>query len=73
MAWNWRRGYEQVAGAQSDMAWFYTWAGAVMARDLAPRVSDPQSWWQPQHLEHIHSWTAEWRQRAERSVGRPEQ
>jgi len=49
---SWRRGYEQVGGAQSDMAWFYVWAGAVMMRDLAPRVSDPQSWWQPQHRAH---------------------
>jgi aminoglycoside phosphotransferase (APT) family kinase protein len=68
-AWSWRRGYAQVAGAQSDMAWFYAWAGAVMARDLAPRVGDPQSWWQPQHLERIHDWTAKWQQRAEQSAG----
>jgi hypothetical protein len=68
LARSWRRGYEQVAEALSDMAWFYVWAGAVMQRDLGPRMSDPQSWWQPQHLEHIKDWTAMWRQRAERSA-----
>jgi hypothetical protein len=71
LAWSWRRGYEQIAGAQADMAWFYVWAGAVMVRDLAPRVSNPQSWWQPEHLEHIQNWTAMWKRRAERSVGSP--
>jgi aminoglycoside phosphotransferase (APT) family kinase protein len=65
LARSWRRGYEQVAGALPDMAWFYVWAGAVMLRDLAPRVRDPQSWWQPQHLDQIQSWTTMWRQRAE--------
>jgi aminoglycoside phosphotransferase (APT) family kinase protein len=71
LAWSWRRGYEQVAGTLTDMAWFYVWAGAVMARDLAPRVRNPQSWWQPRHLEHIQSWTARWKQRAERSASSP--
>jgi aminoglycoside phosphotransferase (APT) family kinase protein len=65
---SWRRGYEQVGGALSDMAWFYVWAGAVMVRDLGPRVRNPQSWWQPQHLERIQDWTARWKRRAERSA-----
>ena len=68
LARSWRRGYEQVAGRLADMAWFYAWAGAVMVRDLAPRVSDPQSWWQPQHLEYIRGWAEAWRRRAERLV-----
>jgi aminoglycoside phosphotransferase (APT) family kinase protein len=68
LTWNWRRGYEQVAGALPEMAWFYAWAGAVMARDLAPRVSNPHSWWQPQHLAHIQHWTAAWKQRAEEAT-----
>lgn len=68
LARSWRRGYEQVAGALSDMAWFYVWAGAVMLRDLGPRVSNPQSWWQPRHLQRIQDWTAVWRRRAEQSV-----
>jgi aminoglycoside phosphotransferase (APT) family kinase protein len=68
LARSWRRGYEQVAGRLSNMTWFYVWAGSVMVRDLAPRVSNPQSWWRPRHLEHIQDWTARWRQRAERSA-----
>ena len=71
LASSWRRGYQQVAGPLSDMAWFYVWAGAAMARDLAPRVSNPDSWWQPRHLQQIQSWTAMWRQRAERSTDHP--
>lgn len=67
LAWSWRRGYEQVAGRLVDMPWFYAWAGAVMARDLAPRVSDPQSWWQAHHLAAIQEWTSRQQQRAERS------
>jgi aminoglycoside phosphotransferase (APT) family kinase protein len=69
LAWSWRRGYEQVAGPLSEMAWFYAWAGVVMARDLAPRVSNPQSWWQPQHLTRIQDWTAGWKRRAEETAG----
>ena len=68
LTWSWRRGYEQVGGVLSDMAWFYVWAGAVMVRDLAPRVSNPQSWWQPQHLEQIQDWTTTWKQQAEQSA-----
>jgi aminoglycoside phosphotransferase (APT) family kinase protein len=70
LARSWRRGYEQVAGTLSDMAWFYAWGGAVMARDLAPRVSNPQLWWQPRHLQRIQNWTAMWNQRAEQSAER---
>jgi hypothetical protein len=71
---SWRHGYEHVAGGVSDMAWFYVWAGAVMLRDLAPRVTDPQSWWQAQHLAHIQDWTTRWKLRAEQSAecGTPE-
>lgn len=65
LALSWRRGYEQVAGALPDMAWFYAWAGKVMARDLARRVSDPQSWWQPGHLAQIRDWAAAWERRAD--------
>jgi aminoglycoside phosphotransferase (APT) family kinase protein len=64
LAWSWRRGYEEVAGPLQEMAPFYAWAGAVMVRDLAPRVTDPQSWWQPHHLEQIRGWTRRWKQHA---------
>jgi aminoglycoside phosphotransferase (APT) family kinase protein len=68
LMWSWRRGYIRAGGGVSDMAWFYVWAGAVMLRDLAPRVRDPQSWWQPAHLQHVQNWTTTWRQRAEQSA-----
>jgi aminoglycoside phosphotransferase (APT) family kinase protein len=64
LARSWQRGYEQVAGPLADMAWFYAWAGAVMVRDLAHRVDDPQSWWEPRHLAQIQGWADQWRLRA---------
>jgi aminoglycoside phosphotransferase (APT) family kinase protein len=66
LARSWRRGYERVAGPLPDLAPFYAWAGAVMARDLAPRVSNPQSWLRPDHLRQIERWTAAWKERAGR-------
>jgi aminoglycoside phosphotransferase (APT) family kinase protein len=68
LAWSWQHGYAQVAGRLGEMALFYAWAGAVMVRDLAPRVTNPQSWWQEHHLEHIREWTIKWKQRADRFV-----
>jgi aminoglycoside phosphotransferase (APT) family kinase protein len=47
-----------------DMALFRAWAGAVMVRDLAPRVARPDSWWQPRHLQAVRRWTARWKRRA---------
>lgn len=61
---SWRRGYAEIGGAPSDMAWFYAWAGAAMMRDLAPRVASQQSWWEPRHLAQIQRWADMWRQRA---------
>jgi aminoglycoside phosphotransferase (APT) family kinase protein len=56
----WQRGYEQAAGPLGDMALFYAWAGAVMQRDLAPRLAsaphDP--------LARVRRWTNEWKRRA---------
>jgi len=72
LAWSWRHGYEQAAGRLSNMAPFYAWAGSVMVRDLAPRVTDPQSWWRPQHLEHIERWATTWQQRATRAESNPQ-
>lgn len=64
LAWGWRRGYEQVAGRLLDMEWFYAWAGAVMVRDLAPRVGSPQAWWSHSDLARIQAWADAWRKRA---------
>ncbi len=64
LAWSWRRGYEELAGRLQDMDWFYAWAGAVMVRDLAPRVGSPQAWWGQRDLARIGAWAGAWRARA---------
>lgn len=63
LAWSWRRGYEEVAGPLRDMAPFYAWAGAVMQREVARRVADPSTWWQPEHLAQVRAWTEGWRKK----------
>ncbi len=56
----WRRGYEQAAGPLGDMTLFYAWAGAVMLRDLAPRLaSAPHN-----PLARVRRWTNAWKRRA---------
>jgi hypothetical protein len=64
----WRSGYEAVAGPLGDLALYEAWAGAMMTRDLAWRVADPNSWWREEHLEHIQRWTARRKRRAGISV-----
>jgi aminoglycoside phosphotransferase (APT) family kinase protein len=59
-----RRGYRQVAGPVRQMALFYAWAGALMARDLGPRPERPATWVQPHQLAAIRHWTAGWKRRA---------
>ena len=61
----WMAGYRNVAGPLQDMALFFAWAGAVMQADLAPRLHDPNSWWQPRHMGIVQHWTQHWRKRAE--------
>lgn len=63
---SWMRGYQAIAGPLTNMAAFYAWAGAVMIRDLGPRVANPESWWQPVHIQRIQDWTARWRARMTR-------
>lgn len=60
----WRGGYRQVAGPLGGMAPFYAWAGAVMARDLAPKIGRPGVWLEPRHLDAVRRWTAAWKRRA---------
>ncbi len=60
----WRRGYEQVAGPPGDLSLFYVWAGAVMVRDLAPKIGQPGVWLEERHFAQIQRWTDEWRRRA---------
>ncbi|MGH2614969.1 MAG: phosphotransferase family protein [Thermomicrobiales bacterium] len=61
----WRRGYRDVAGPMRDMAPFYAWAGAVMVRDLAPRLGRPDlPWLTLAFLGRVRTWAASWRARA---------
>lgn len=61
----WRRGYRQQRGAwPGDMALFYAWAGAAMARDLTPRLRQPRAWLTAHDLVRIHRWTVAWKRRA---------
>jgi hypothetical protein len=61
----WRRGYREVAGPIGGMAPFYAWAGAVMIRDLTPRLGRPDlPWLDLQFLERVRQWADNWRERA---------
>ena len=61
----WRRGYREVAGPMGGMAPFYAWAGAVMIRDLTPRLERPDlAWLDDQFLERVRQWADGWRERA---------
>ena len=61
----WRRGYRGVAGPVGGMAPFYAWAGAVMIRDLTPRLGRPElPWLDLQFLERVRQWADGWRERA---------
>lgn len=60
----WRSGYGKQASAQEEMALFYAWAGAVMLRDLAPKVGRPGVWLRQHHLDAVRRWTEAWKRRA---------
>lgn len=63
----WQRGYQRAGGTVGDgrdMALFYAWAGIGMARNLAPRVARPDSWWEQRHIDAIRRWAEGWKQRA---------
>ena len=61
----WRHGYREVADPVGGMAPFYAWAGAVMIRDLTPRLGRPDlSWLDLHYLERVQQWADGWRERA---------
>jgi aminoglycoside phosphotransferase (APT) family kinase protein len=61
----WRRGYKEIAGPIRGMAPFYAWAGAVMVRDLSPRLGRPDlPWLTPAYLDQVRRWAAAWSHRA---------
>jgi aminoglycoside phosphotransferase (APT) family kinase protein len=61
----WRTGYQQVAGPFGDLALFYAWAGAMMERDLRPKLGKPGVWLQAGDLARIDRWTMSWKRRAD--------
>jgi aminoglycoside phosphotransferase (APT) family kinase protein len=60
----WRRGYRQLQTAEPfvDMAPFYAWAGALMERDLRPKLGRPGVWLHERDLTRIRRWTEGWNQ-----------
>ncbi len=57
----WRRGYGQQHRSTdpfTDMAPFYSWAGAWMERDLRPKLGRPGVWLTEDDLARIQRWTA---------------
>lgn len=60
----WRAGYRQAGGTLDDMALFYAWAGAVMIRDLSPRIGKPGFWLRHPHLDPVRAWRDAWKRKA---------
>lgn len=61
----WRAGYRQLQPTDPfvGMAPFYAWAGAMMERDLRPKLGRPGVWLQESDLARIQRWAAAWKQR----------
>lgn len=59
----WRAGYRAVAGPVHGMAPFYAWAGAVMVRDLAPKLGRPGIWFAERDFDAMRAWTEDWKRR----------
>jgi aminoglycoside phosphotransferase (APT) family kinase protein len=59
----WRRGYRQlqIGDPFVDMAPFYAWAGAMMERDLRPKLGRPGVCLQESDLARIRRWTLGWK------------
>jgi aminoglycoside phosphotransferase (APT) family kinase protein len=70
LALAWRRGYEAQAGPLGPLALHYAWAGAVMVRDLAPRVGPAPKEFRPEDMASIRRWTDTQKRRAH-IVSRP--
>jgi aminoglycoside phosphotransferase (APT) family kinase protein len=66
----WRRGYRgrQTTDPFEGMEPFYIWAGAMMERDLRPKLGKPGVWLQESDLLHIHRWTMSRRPRVPTSL-----
>jgi aminoglycoside phosphotransferase (APT) family kinase protein len=61
----WQQGYREIAGPLAGMAPFHAWAGALMQRDLAPRLGRADLPWLTEvWLARVQRWTDAWRTRA---------
>jgi aminoglycoside phosphotransferase (APT) family kinase protein len=65
----WRRGYRRVAGGRSvldspDTPLFNAWAGAVMVRDLEPRLGRPGIPLREADFQRMRAWVRTWKERA---------
>jgi aminoglycoside phosphotransferase (APT) family kinase protein len=60
----WLAGYRSEAGPPHNMEVFYAWAGALMQRDLAPRVGRPDTGLTQAHMATIRDWTERWKHQA---------
>lgn len=64
--YGWRTGYQASAGTLSGMAPFHAWAGALMQRELAPRLGRADlPWLTEEWLAGVGRWTDWWRRRAD--------
>lgn len=64
----WRRGYAERAGVVAELTPFLAWAGAVMERDLAPRLGRADlPWLTEAYLDRLRRWTRD-RRRAARGA-----
>jgi aminoglycoside phosphotransferase (APT) family kinase protein len=55
----WRQGYRwtDTTDAFADLRLFYVWAGALMERDMRPKLGRPGVWLQESDLARIREWT----------------
>jgi aminoglycoside phosphotransferase (APT) family kinase protein len=59
----WRSGYQQVAGPPGDMALYKAAAGAVMIRDLSPKMSQ-RPWLTPHKFAQLQQRVDGWKRQA---------
>ena len=62
----WRCGYRRQAsaGALTDLAPFYAWAGAFITKDVSHRLGQPGAVVTPAYLARLRRWTDRWKARA---------
>jgi aminoglycoside phosphotransferase (APT) family kinase protein len=63
---SWRSAYGADAFARLEP--FYVWAGAMMERDLRPKLGRPGVWLTERDLSRIHRWTEQRRKSLRRTV-----